>query len=222
VVSLLAVDGLTKAYVRRGFTVHAVTGAELELYSGEVVTLVGQSGSGKSTLLSLLVGWDRPDGGTIRFGGPLADGPSDPADRRWADVAVVPQSLGLLEDLTVVENVLLPARAIKRLPDYRTRAVALMQRLGVAHLAGRFPRQTSLGEQQRVCLARALLLAPQLVFADEPTAHQDHRSTTVMLEVIREEAARGAAFLVATHDPTITVGADRTLRMSDGVLRVEQ
>jgi putative ABC transport system ATP-binding protein len=216
-VNLLTATGLRKDFVRRGFVVRAVSGATLTLAAGEVVTLIGQSGSGKSTLLSMLIGWEQPDGGVIEFAG----GPTPPADRRWADVAVLPQNLGLLEDLTVLENVLLPARAIRRLPQHTGRAAQLMQRLGIDHLAARFPRQTSLGEQQRVGLARAVLLEPQLVFADEPTAHQDHRFTSVMLEVIREETDRGAAFLMATHDAAITLASDRVLRMQDGVLSEE-
>lgn len=212
--SVLAARELTKRFERHGFVVNAVTGAQFELHSGEVVTLIGQSGSGKSTLLSLLIGWERPDGGTITF----ADSDADPADRVWSDVAVVPQNLGLLDDLTVLENVLLPARAQRRLREFTERAADLMRRLGVDHLGARFAWQTSLGEQQRICLARALLLRPKLVFADEPTAHQDHRFTDVMLEVIRDEAAHGAAFLIATHDATITAAADRVLRMRDGVL----
>jgi putative ABC transport system ATP-binding protein len=213
-VSALVAEGLHKGFSRRGIVVRAVASADVTLRAGEVVTLIGQSGSGKSTLLSLLIGWEQPDGGVIRF----ADGATEPADRRWAEVAVLPQNLGLLDDLTVLENLLLPARALRRIPDYAERAQRLLRRLGVVHLAGRFPRQTSLGEQQRVCLARALLLEPQLVLADEPTAHQDHRFASVMLDVIRDEARRGAAFLIATHDATITQAADRVLRMQDGVL----
>jgi putative ABC transport system ATP-binding protein len=221
VVSVLAVDGVTKTHARAGFAVRAVRGAAFELRAGEVVALVGTSGSGKSTLLSIVLGWDRADAGTISFGGPLAAGPADPADRRWTDVAVLPQGLGLLDDLTVAENVLLPARALNRLGEFTARAQQLMHRLRVDHLVDRFPKQTSLGEQQRIGLARALALGPRLVLADEPTAHQDHGSTGVMLDLIAEEAERGACFLIATHDPTVTAAAHRVLRMRDGELGEE-
>jgi ABC-type lipoprotein export system ATPase subunit len=221
VVSVLTVAGVTKTHARAGFAVRAVRGAAFELRTDEVVALVGTSGSGKSTLLSLVLGWDRADSGSITFAGPLADGPADPADRRWADVAVLPQGLGLLDDLTVGENVLMPARARNRTDQYARRAQHLMRRLRVDHLVERFPRQTSLGEQQRIGLARALVLGPQLVLADEPTAHQDHASTVIMLELIAEEAERGACFLIATHDATITTAAHRVLRMRDGELREE-
>jgi len=207
---VLSASGLAKRFARGSVVVRAVTGADLVVGRGEIVALVGKSGSGKSTLLSMLIGWERPDDGVIV---PM------PAGQRWADVAVLPQALGLLDDLTVAENVLLPARALGREREFRDRAKRLTERLGVAHLGARFPKQTSLGEQQRACLARAVLLSPDVVLADEPTSHQDARFTAVMFDLMRDEAVNGTAFLMASHDLELTGAADRVLRMSDGVLR---
>jgi ABC-type lipoprotein export system ATPase subunit len=207
---VLTATGLAKRFVRGAVVVRAVAGADLVVGRGEIVALVGKSGSGKSTLLSLLNGWERPDDGVIV---PTPDG------QRWADVAVLPQALGLLDDLTVAENILLPARALRREPEFRDRACELTERLGVAHLGARFPNQTSLGEQQRACLARAVLLRPDVVLADEPTSHQDVRFTAAMFDLMRDEAAAGTAFLIASHDLALTGAADRVLRMRDGVLR---
>lgn len=205
----LHATGLGKRFARGSVVVRAVSGADLVVARGEIVALVGKSGSGKSTLLSMLIGWEQPDSGVIV---------PTPAGQRWAQIAVLPQALGLLDDLTLAENVLLPARAVRREPEFRDRARQLTERLGVAHLGGRFPKQTSLGEQQRVCLARAVLLSPDVVLADEPTSHQDAQFTAAMFDLIRDEAATGTAFLFATHDVQLTRAAGRVLRMSDGVL----
>ena len=161
--------GLGKTYARGDERVHALREVSLQLHPGELVALVGPSGSGKSTLLNVLCGWERADDGTLHWTPALAALPPDRLP--WGELAIVPQALGLLEDLSVEENILLPARLTGRLKELKPRAAELMSGLGIAHLAARYPRQTSLGEQQRCAAARALLLAPTLLLADEPTAH---------------------------------------------------
>jgi len=131
----------------------------------------------------------------------------------------VPQTLGLLEDLTVGENVLLPARLNEReTNDIDDHADSLMRRFGLDHLLDRHPAEISLGEQQRTAVARALSLRPGLVLADEPTAHQDHGFADVVLSALREHAAAGAAFVLVSHHAQAWDAADRLLTMSDGVL----
>ena len=213
--AVLTATGLSRTFGSGEAAVHAVRGADVTLYPGEVVALAGTSGSGKSTLLAMLIGWERPDEGSVLVGA------GDPAARTWDELAVLPQTLGLLEDLTVRENVLLPARIAGKRGDFVPRAQELTDRLGIARLADRLPGETSLGEQQRCALARALLLRPTLVIGDEPTAHQDHANTAVMVAAMREEAAAGATFLIATHDPEVWTLADRILRMRDGRLTDE-
>lgn len=213
--------GLAKTFTRGGTAVHAVVDADLVLRRGEIVALVGASGSGKSTLLTLLIGWEHPDRGEVVVHD-LRTGPTDaPRGLGWDVVAVMPQALGLIDDLSMRDNVLLPARARGRLAEYTARADDLTARLGVGHLADRMPGEMSLGEQQRVCLARTLLLSPQLVVADEPTAHQDRGFVDVVIEVLGDEARRGASILLATHNPELTAAADRVLRMSDGRLSTD-
>src|SRR5262249_58551473 len=138
--------------------VHALRAVGFTLRPGELVALVGPSGSGKSTLLNVLCGWEEPDAGGLDWRGELAG--RSPDGFGWAELALVPQALGLLADLTLGENVLLPARLSRRLGEFRDRARALTELFGVAHLSGRYPRQASLGEQQRCAVARALLLRP--------------------------------------------------------------
>lgn len=208
---------LSKTYKREAEEVHALREASLHLNPGELVALVGPSGSGKSTLLNVLCGWEHVESGALTWGGALAD--RRPETFAWAELALVPQSLGLLEDLTVKENVLMPARLSGQLREQTKHAEELMAAFGVAHLALRYPRQTSLGEQQRCAVARALLLAPRLLLADEPVAHQDAHWAEVMFTAFRDLIEGGSACLIATHNPETWDYADRILSMHDGELR---
>jgi ABC-type lipoprotein export system ATPase subunit len=212
--ALLEARGLDKRYRRGAERVHAVAGVDLALYPGELVALVGPSGSGKSSLLGLLAGWEPPDAGELTWA-PAAGGAPG-----WSELATVPQALGLLEDLTVRENVALPVRLrLGRRRAGEGRTEELLGLFGLAELADRSPSETSLGQQQRAAVARALVLTPQLVLADEPSAHQDaawvHDVFAALRQVVHD---RGAACLVATHDPDALRFADRVLHLADGEL----
>ncbi len=208
--------GLTKTYARGAEQVPALRSASLDLDPGELVALVGPSGSGKTTLLNVLCGWERADAGSLRWGAGLADRP--PERLRWDRLALIPQALGLLEELTIAENVLLPARLSGRLRAQTRRAQELMEIFGIAHVGRRPPRLTSLGEQQRCAAARALLQRPTLLLADEPTAHQDAGWTDVIFAEFRSLLQAGSSCLIASHNPATWGYADRILRMQDGEL----
>jgi putative ABC transport system ATP-binding protein len=208
--TLFEVRGVSKSYRRGGEIVHAVRDASVAVHEGEVVALVGRSGSGKTTLLNMIGAWEDPDEGDIAWATP-----PDPVPR-WKDVAMLPQRLGLVDELTVRANVEYPARVGGRLEEATDRVDRLLEDLGLAELQERFPRETSVGEQQRTALARALALSPRLVLADEPTGHQDEGWGTAVFEALRGAAAEGTACLVATHDPDATRHCDRVVAMADG------
>jgi putative ABC transport system ATP-binding protein len=206
--------GLVKRYRRGAETVSALAGVDLRVDAGEFVALAGPSGSGKSTLLALLCGWETPDEGELRYLGPLGD--RRPETFGWRDLALVPQALGLVTDLSLADNVLLPARLRGTAAGDGPRARALLTDFGLSHLADRYPHQASLGEQQRVAVARALLLRPAVLLADEPTAHQDRGHADRLLDAVAEAARSGSAVLIATHDEQAWARAGRVLSMRDG------
>ena len=207
-------SGVTKSFRRGAETVHALRGVTLRLDEGEVVGLIGRSGSGKTTLLGILAGWEPPDAGAVRWPRGMDPGPLP----RWSHVAILPQRLGLIEELTVQENVDYPARLAGAPPGSTDRVGELLERLGLDALADRYPPETSVGEQQRTALARALVLGPRLLLADEPTGHQDSGWAARVLEALRAAAAYGTTCLVATHNEEALPFTDRVLRIRDGVI----
>jgi putative ABC transport system ATP-binding protein len=209
---VLRVRDLVKTFARADERVHAVDGVSFEVREGELVGLIGRSGSGKTTLLSLVAAWEHADGGAIERRD-ATDGDEPPT---WRDVAVVPQTLGLMDELSVRENVAYPARLAGTLDEHAERVAALLDALGLAALAERRPLETSVGEQQRAAVARALLLRPRLLVADEPTCHQDRGWTDRVVAAIREACDAGTGCLMATHDPAARRYLDRALVMRDG------
>ena len=213
---LVEVCGVTKRYRRGNETVVALDGVGFRLEPGQLVGLVGRSGAGKSTLLNVLMGWERPDEGSVSW----SDG-SGGAARAWGEVAVVPQRLGLLQELTVAENARLPLRLSDGGPTSRagaSAAGALADALGLDRLGDRRPTDISLGEQQRVAVARALLLTPRLLLADEPTRHQDEVWRDRVVTLLAGACGAGTTTVVATHDEAILDHADVVLTLRDGRL----
>jgi putative ABC transport system ATP-binding protein len=215
---LLVGEGLSKTYKRGAEEIHALERVTLALRPGEVAGLVGRSGSGKTTLLNVLSGWEQPDRGSLAWSG---NGTRRLAELPWSEAAVVPQSFGLMDELTVRENVEYPARLAHVLPELAGRVDDLLDTLGLGDLAARLPVETSIGEQQRAAIARALVLSPRLLLADEPTGHQDAGWTERVLVCLRGAAAGGTCCLVATHNAAAAPYFDVVHTMSDGRLRAE-
>jgi ABC-type lipoprotein export system ATPase subunit len=205
-VTLVEVAGVVRSYGRGSRAVRVLDAVDLVVGEREVVALAGRSGSGKSTLCHLVAGLDRPTAGTVTVAGAAADTVSD-----WATVALLPQRLGLADELSVRENVLWPAWAGGRTADVSVLAV-----LGLEAFADRRATQTSLGEQQRTALARALVLRPRLAVLDEPTGHQDDEHVRLVVDALAHARDRGTAVLVATHDERVLEAADRVVRLAGG------
>jgi putative ABC transport system ATP-binding protein len=212
VTPVLRARGLEKTHRRGAEQVHALRGVGIEVRPGELVALLGRSGSGKTTLLNCLLGWERPDRGSVEV-----PGAADPAAAPWTTVAVVPQRFGLLDELGLADNVALAAR-LAALPRPREAAVEALGALRLAHLADRLPGEVSLGEQQRTALARALVVRPAFLVADEPTGQLDEELTGHVLTRLRVACAAGTGVLVASHDPAVVAAADRVVRLEDGRL----
>jgi putative ABC transport system ATP-binding protein len=207
----LSATDLHKTYRRGREQVHALRGVSIAVGPGELVALLGPSGSGKTTLLNCLLGWETPDQGSVDVPGAAAPGTAS-----WATVAVVPQRLGLLDELTLADNVALAAR-LAGAPEPRNAAVQALETLRLGHLADRMPDEVSLGEQQRTALARALVVRPAYLVADEPTGRLDEELSSHVLATLREVCATaGTGVLLASHDPLVIASADRVVRLSDG------
>ncbi|MDF1602938.1 ATP-binding cassette domain-containing protein [Nocardioides sp. YIM 152315] len=203
--------------VRHGYgagtgRVEVLHDVSLTVAPGELLALAGPSGSGKSTVCHLAAGIERPERGTATLDGAPT---SDIAD--WARIAVVPQQHGLLAGLSVHDNVALPA--LRGRDDPAATFARLAEALDVAAFARRGVTETSLGEQQRVAVARALVLAPRLVVLDEPTGHQDDDHVTQVTGVLADAARAGSAVLVASHDQRIWEVAHRVVRLDEGRVR---
>jgi ABC-type lipoprotein export system ATPase subunit len=213
--------GLTKSYRgARGEPVRVLDGVDFEVKAGEFVAVIGPSGSGKSTLLNLLGLLEAADAGEIWFDGARVSHLPRRAQCRVRGLSIgyVFQSFLLIESLSALDNVLLAARYVGR--DRRAalrEAMALMERLGVAHRAGHHPAQLSGGEQQRVAYCRAVLNHPPLLLADEPTGNLDDDNARVIMAELRGRVQeRGTSVVLATHRAETLREAGRVLRLREG------
>jgi putative ABC transport system ATP-binding protein len=207
-------SSVAKTYRRGDELVHAVRGTSLSLREAEMVGLIGRSGSGKTTLLNLLAGWECPDKGAIDVAG--RDPSTTPLP--WNDVALIPQRLGLIDELTIRENIEYPARLSGSLKERSSFVDELLEALGLTGLEDRFPNEISVGEQQRAACARALVLSPRLLLADEPAGHQDPGWARSVFDALRRGVEDGTCCLAATHDENAIAYIDRLLTMSDGTI----
>jgi ABC-type lipoprotein export system ATPase subunit len=218
---LLAAEELYRAYSRGGTRTVALRGVSLRLARGELVVVIGPSGSGKSTLLGLVGGFETPDRGRVVWRGrALAElSATEVARSRSSEFGVVFQSLGLFPALTARENVYLPLLISGTDPD-SSAAVAdeWLRRMGLADRAEHRLNELSLGQQQRVAVARALAPDPEIVLADEPTAEVDREAANVVVEALRDVARRGGGVILASHDPRVLRVADRVLVLRAGRL----
>lgn len=211
---LLHVENLRREYRRGDRFFAAVDGANMDVSPGEFACIIGRSGSGKTTLAGMVAGLITPTSGSILFEGTDVPGLSD--DERTVlrnnKIGYVPQGGSLLPYLTVLDNVRLPYFLQSRSgPDVSVeKAMALLEKIGVAHLAGAYPNTLSGGEGKRVAIARALINDPLLLIADEPTSDLDLDMTHETVELMQSLNRAGTTLLVVTHDSEVS-GASTTL-----------
>ncbi|MEO2047009.1 MAG: ABC transporter ATP-binding protein [Pirellulales bacterium] len=221
---LLEIRNVSKAYAVRSERVHALGDLSLELDVGDFVAVQGESGCGKTTLLLTAGGLLEPDGGEILIGGqnPYALTADRRAELRARQLGFVFQQFHLVPYLSVLENVLTAAMATQQSEssqraEANTRALELIDHLGLKHRTEHLPGQLSTGERQRTALARALLNRPQVILADEPTGNLDRTNAALVLEHLQEFSREGAVLLV-THDEQALEYAQRVCKMEAGRL----
>lgn len=219
---LLQAEGLKKSFWLADKEIPVLKGIDLDIRGGETTAVLGVSGVGKTTLLHILGALDRPTQGCVRYRGEDLAGRSDKELARFRnrEIGFVFQFHYLLSDLSALENTMLPAR-IAGAPrkEAEEKARELLRELGLAERADHRPGKLSGGEQQRVAVARAVIMGPRIVLADEPTGNLDTQNAGVVEELlVRLRESRGIAIVVVTHNPSFAARMDRQIHMLDGRL----
>ena len=205
-------------YKRFG-TVTALDDVNIAVARGEFVAIMGSSGSGKTTLMNILSCLDTPTEGKVLLHGTDAAALDDEARRifRARTIGLVFQQFHLLPYLTACENVML-AQYYHSVTD-KTAALAALERVGLAHRSDHLPKQLSGGEQQRVCIARALINEPEILFADEPTGNLDAENEQTVLRIFAELHAQNRTIVMVTHNPDLGAKTDRIIRLQHGKIQ---
>ncbi|PZO09434.1 MAG: macrolide ABC transporter ATP-binding protein [Lysobacteraceae bacterium] len=216
---MINLQDITRTYSVEGQHIPALAGLDLQIGRGEHLAITGASGSGKSTLLNILGCLDRPSTGRYRFEEADVSTLDDDAlsELRNRRIGFVFQSFHLLSRLSVLENVLLPLRyCLHPVSGVEAYARELLERVGLADRMAHRPQQLSGGQQQRAAIARALLLKPTLLLADEPTGNLDSKTAADVLGLFAELHRDGQTVVLVTHDPDVAERAPRQVRMRDG------
>ncbi len=218
---LVATRGRSKSYRLGAEEVAVLSGVDFEAGRGSFTAITGRSGSGKSTLLHILGALDRPGAGSYRFDGREVSELDDDARSRLraTRVGFVFQAFHLLAQLTVLENAMLPFRyACAPCTDAQARAAQALERVGLGHRLRHRPAELSGGELQRAAIARAIVTAPELLLADEPTGNLDARTGCEVLDTLEALNADGTTLILVTHDEEVARRAPRRVTLRDGRL----
>jgi putative ABC transport system ATP-binding protein len=216
---VLDVRGVRRTFEAENAPVRALRGADFQMAAGEFVAIMGPSGCGKSTLLNLVAGLDQPDEGSIRLADEEVTGKTEDelARMRRGHIGIVFQFFNLLEGMTVLENVALPAMvAGTKRKAAESRGRDLLDLLGLSDKAKTAPGALSGGQRQRLAIARALANQPTLLLADEPTGALDSEGGQEVIELFRRLHQGGQTILMVTHDDDVAAAAQRIARMRDG------
>ena len=217
---LLEALNISKTFKRREEDFYAVKNVDFSLSKGEFVFICGRSGSGKTTLLNLLAGLLNADSGTVLYNDKNIFEFSDNEKSFYRNeyIGFVPQTIGSLPNLSVLDNVRLPHFLFKRDGDGKDRALFLLEMMGIAGLKDELPKNLSGGETKRMLIARALMNSPTVLIADEPTSDLDASTTKDVMSALKSINAEGTAVIIVTHDNDILSSDIKTYTMSDGYL----
>jgi len=218
---MISVKNLYKTYGHGSASTQALKGIDLEIEAGEFVAIMGRSGSGKSTLLHILGLLDMPTGGDIRIGDKnvlkLSEG--EKARFRLEKLGYIFQEYSLLSEMTILENVYVPAVCLDSGNGYRRRAAELLEVVGLTERLNHYPNEVSGGEQQRAAIARALINRPKILLADEPTASLDITSAGIILELFKRlNKEMGQTIVMVTHEPEDEKHVNRAIWLRDGLV----
>jgi putative ABC transport system ATP-binding protein len=211
---------LSRRYGEGDTAVDALRGVSLDVASEQLTAIMGPSGSGKSTLMHILAGLDRPTSGDVRIAGTAIGELNDSqlTKLRRKHIGFVFQFFNLLPMLTAKDNILLPLSIAGTKPD-RGWVDELVKKVGLADRLSHRPSEMSGGQQQRVAIARALVSRPTVMFADEPTGNLDSRTSSEILQLLRDSVTTyGQTTVMVTHDANAAAIADRVLFLADGVI----
>jgi len=216
--SLLELKNISKIYGG----LKALDNVSLSIEKGEWIAIMGPSGSGKSTMMNIVGALDKPTSGEVIFDGRDI---SKESNRRLTElhrdkIGLVFQQFHLINYLNAVENVMV-AQYYHSMPDEKE-ALEALERVGLRERAKHLPSQLSGGEQQRVCIARALINSPELILADEPTGNLDEANENIVLEIFRKLHKEGTSLIVVTHDPEVGEEAQRIVRLEHGKIISDQ
>ncbi|NPV47926.1 MAG: ABC transporter ATP-binding protein [Armatimonadetes bacterium] len=216
---LVEVRGLTKVYDMGKLQVNALNGVDLDIAAGEYVAIMGPSGCGKTTFMNLLGCLDTPTAGTYRLAGQPVEGLTDNqlAQIRNRQIGFVFQTFNLLPQLTALGNVELPM-LYAGVRDRHERALAALERVGMADRAYHRPAELSGGQRQRVAIARALVNDPSILLADEPTGNLDSHTGAEVLDLFSTLHGSGMTLVLVTHDSSVAARATRLVRFLDGMV----
>lgn len=219
---MIQLNGISKIFSGNSGNFTALDNITLQFDKGTFVAVVGKSGSGKSTLLNMLTGIDHPDKGMVAINGTRVHelGESSLATWRGANIGIVFQFFQLIPTLTIRENLLLAMDFVAAIPkrERSSRANTLLEQVGIAVHADKFPSALSGGEQQRAAIARALANNPPILVADEPTGNLDSRNANAIHALFRQLAATGKTVIVVTHEEVFAAAYDRVITLRDGTL----
>jgi putative ABC transport system ATP-binding protein len=220
---LVQVCDVVKSYPVGDGEITVLKGISFSVEQGEFVSIVGPSGNGKSTLLNMITGIDRPSDGEVVVAGQEVTRMSEDQLARWRgeNVGIIFQFFQMLPALTLLNNVILPMELAGKYPpkERRTRAMGLLEMVGLADQAHKLPGAVSGGQQQRAAIARALANDPPLLVADEPTGNLDSASARTVFALFRQLVERGKTIVMVTHDKELAGQVPRKIEILDGRIR---